>query len=71
MLEEQKNELSEQIEDDTKPLENDSSTVEASSKSDGHDETPDINDVPIDESQVIYINHFTRYWMLIKVLKIW
>lgn len=71
MLEEQKNEPSEQIEDGTEPLENDSSTVEASFKSDGHD---DINDAPIDESQVIYkytLKQFTRYWMLIKVLKIW
>lgn len=53
MLEEQKNESSEQIEDDAKPIEIGSSTVEATSKSDGYDEKPDINDVPMDDSQVI------------------
>lgn len=53
MLEEQMNESSEQIEEDAEPVETDA--LEAASKGDGHDEKPDINDVPMDESQVINI----------------
>ncbi|XP_073157790.1 uncharacterized protein [Henckelia pumila] len=49
VLEEQKNESSEQADDETKPFETDA--VEATSKSDEYNEKPDINDVPIDENQ--------------------
>ncbi|KAG8385804.1 hypothetical protein BUALT_Bualt03G0083300 [Buddleja alternifolia] len=53
LLEEQKNESSEQIEDETKPIDIDANTVEVTSKSDGYDEKPDINDVPMDENQIL------------------
>ncbi|KAI3456525.1 hypothetical protein Pfo_013188 [Paulownia fortunei] len=53
VLEEQKNESSEQIEDEAKPIEIDANTVEATSKSDGYDEKPDINDIPMDESEAL------------------
>ncbi|PIN21338.1 hypothetical protein CDL12_05974 [Handroanthus impetiginosus] len=56
VLEEQKNESSEQNEDEAKPIEIDASTAEGTPNSDGHDEKPDINDVPMDESQVINIH---------------
>ncbi|KAK6133213.1 hypothetical protein DH2020_033049 [Rehmannia glutinosa] len=51
VLEEQKEESSEQMEDDTKPIDNSTNDVEATSRSDGYDEKPDINDVPMDENQ--------------------
>ncbi|GFQ08141.1 hypothetical protein PHJA_002958100, partial [Phtheirospermum japonicum] len=51
VLEEQDNESSEQVEDEAKPNETDENTEEATSKSDGCDEKPDINDVPIDENE--------------------
>ncbi|KAL7103072.1 hypothetical protein ACP275_08G158100 [Erythranthe tilingii] len=52
VLEEQRNESSEQMEDEeTMPIE--TNTVEATSKSDDvSDEKPDINDVPMDENEV-------------------
>lgn len=46
MLEEQANESSDQLEDEANPIANDSNTVEG-------DEKPDINDVPMDDTQVI------------------
>ncbi|XP_022868293.1 uncharacterized protein LOC111387909 isoform X2 [Olea europaea var. sylvestris] len=51
VLEEQMNEYSDQLEDEAKTTESDTNTVEATSKNDGHDEKPDINDVPIDDTQ--------------------
>ncbi|KAK6149693.1 hypothetical protein DH2020_017218 [Rehmannia glutinosa] len=51
VLEEQKNESSEQIEDEAKPLEIDTSTMEATSKRDGYDGKPDMNDIPMDENE--------------------
>lgn len=54
MLEEQKNELSEQVEDEAKPIEFDANAEEVTSKSDRFDEKPDINDVPTDENKVCY-----------------
>ncbi|KAL2473432.1 hypothetical protein Fot_49168 [Forsythia ovata] len=51
VLEEQKTELSEQVEDEAKLIEVDTNAVEATSKSDGFDEKPDINDVPMDENK--------------------
>lgn len=53
VLEEQKNEALEQVEDEAKPMETETDGVEPTSKSDGFEEKPDINDVPADESQVI------------------
>lgn len=49
MLEEQKTESSEQMEDETKPSEDNADAIETMSRSDGK---PDINDVPMDENQV-------------------
>lgn len=40
------------MEDETKTIEANTNTVEATSRSDGYDEKPDINDVPMDENQV-------------------
>ncbi|KAL2467102.1 hypothetical protein Adt_42953 [Abeliophyllum distichum] len=51
VLEEQANESSDLLEDEAKPIETDTNTVEATSKSDGLDEKPDINDVPMDDTQ--------------------
>ncbi|CAI9787857.1 unnamed protein product [Fraxinus pennsylvanica] len=51
VLEEQANESSDQLEDEPKPIETEINTVETTSKSDGHDEKPDINDVPMDDTQ--------------------
>ncbi|KAL0428608.1 UNVERIFIED_CONTAM: hypothetical protein Slati_3035600 [Sesamum latifolium] len=59
VLEEQRNESSEQIEEDTKPVETDA--LEVASKGDGHDEKPDINDVPMDESQAQENNPVERH----------
>ncbi|XP_055802173.1 uncharacterized protein LOC129871293 [Solanum dulcamara] len=51
MLEEQKNDVSEQAEDDIKPFESDTNSEEPTSQADGFDEKPDINDVPMEENQ--------------------
>ncbi|KAG8365367.1 hypothetical protein BUALT_Bualt18G0097300 [Buddleja alternifolia] len=51
VLEEQNNESSEQMEDETKLVETDTDTTEATSKSDEFDEKPDINDVPMEENE--------------------
>lgn len=55
MLEEPKKEEEENTDDDdeAKPVESDENTGEQASKSDGNDEKPDINDVPMEENQVI------------------
>lgn len=53
MLEEQKNDASEQAEDDIKPIESDTNSEEPTSQADGFDEKPDINDVPMEENQVL------------------
>ncbi|XP_049392559.1 uncharacterized protein LOC125856942 [Solanum stenotomum] len=51
VLEEQKNDASEQAEDDIKPIESDTNSEEPTSQVDGFDEKPDINDVPMEENQ--------------------
>ncbi|KAE8723095.1 Formyl transferase [Hibiscus syriacus] len=51
VLEEQKNEAAENIDDEAKPREDDPSAAEPASRNDGFDEKPDINDAPMDESQ--------------------
>ncbi|KAL3519390.1 hypothetical protein ACH5RR_017539 [Cinchona calisaya] len=51
VLEEQKNEASEHVEDEAKPMETETSGVDPTAKSDGFDEKPDINDVPAEERQ--------------------
>ncbi|XP_073055983.1 uncharacterized protein [Primulina eburnea] len=58
VLEEQKNESSEQAEDETKPFETD--TVEVTSKSDEYNEKPDINDMPLDENQALHNTSLER-----------
>ncbi|KAI3466524.1 hypothetical protein Pfo_023187 [Paulownia fortunei] len=60
VLEEQKDESLEQMEDETKPIETNTNTVEATSKSDGYDEKPDMNDVPMDENQATEKNPVER-----------
>ncbi|GLU15640.1 hypothetical protein SLE2022_321130 [Rubroshorea leprosula] len=56
LLEEQKNEdaeneATEKVEDEAKPTDNNPSVTEPAHKSNGFNEKPDINDVPIEESQ--------------------
>lgn len=57
VLEEQKNEAAEnegaeKVEDESKPIDADSSAAEPTHKNETMDEKPDINDVPMEESQV-------------------
>ncbi|GKV01920.1 hypothetical protein SLEP1_g14431 [Rubroshorea leprosula] len=51
LLEEQKKEAAEKAEDETEPGDTDPSLAEPAAKSDGFDEKPDINDVPMEENQ--------------------
>ncbi|KAL4388041.1 hypothetical protein GQ457_09G001060 [Hibiscus cannabinus] len=53
VLEEQNKEAAENVDDDdeAKPSETDPSAAEPTSRNDGFDEKPDINDTPMDESQ--------------------
>ncbi|XVF27983.1 hypothetical protein REPUB_Repub14bG0156400 [Reevesia pubescens] len=56
VLEEQKkeaeeNEAAENVDDEAKPSETDHSAAEPTSRNDGLDEKPDINDVPMEESE--------------------
>lgn len=53
VIEEQKNDASEQAEDDIKPIESDTNSEEPTSQADGFDEKPDINDMPMEETQVL------------------
>lgn len=66
MLEEQKNDVSEQAEDDIKPIESDTNSEEPTSQTDGFDEKPDINDVPMEENQVLQ-NFETAVWICEKL----
>jgi hypothetical protein len=58
VLEEQKNEateideVAEKVEDEPNPVEADSTPAEPTSKNETLDEKPDINDVPMEESEV-------------------
>ncbi|XP_057961192.1 uncharacterized protein LOC131153131 [Malania oleifera] len=60
VLEEQKNEAAEKADDEAKPIDTDPSEAEPTSKSNGFDEKPDINDVPMEESQAIDIAQVAR-----------
>ncbi|TYJ12863.1 hypothetical protein E1A91_A10G010100v1 [Gossypium mustelinum] len=51
VLEEQRKEADENSDDEAKPSKADPSAVEPTSRNDGLDEKPDINDIPMDESQ--------------------
>lgn len=51
VLEEQKTEDAEPIDDEVKPIETNTDAAEPTSKTDDLDETPDINDVPMEENQ--------------------
>ncbi|GMP73391.1 hypothetical protein CsSME_00031165 [Camellia sinensis var. sinensis] len=53
VLEEQKNEAEEMVDDEAKPRDTDPNAAEPTSKNDGLDEKPDINDVPVEESQAL------------------
>lgn len=52
LLEEQKDEAAEQVEDDVKPSEGDIMTTDLNSKADDIDEKPDINDMTMEENEV-------------------
>ena len=57
LLEEQKNEAAEnegteKVDEESKPIDADSGAAEATHKNETLDENPDINDVPMEESQV-------------------
>lgn len=52
VLEEQKREDAEKADDEAKPSDADLSAVEPTLKTNGFDEKPDINDVPMEENQV-------------------
>ncbi|THG21523.1 hypothetical protein TEA_018535 [Camellia sinensis var. sinensis] len=53
VLEEQKNEAEEMVDDEAKPRDTDPNAAEPTSKNDDLDEKPDINDVPVEESQAL------------------
>lgn len=70
MLEEQKNEAAENEAADKVDEANKSNDVEpgstvARSKGELHDEKPDINDVPMEESQVIYFYSLLEVFSLL------
>lgn len=50
-LEEQQKDTEENNDDEAKPADAEASATEPTSKSDGHNEKPDINDVPMEENQ--------------------
>ncbi|KAL6538592.1 hypothetical protein OROGR_012580 [Orobanche gracilis] len=60
VLEEQNDEFSEQMEDETNPIDSNTNNVEATSESEGYDEKPNMNDVPMDEYQVTKKNPVER-----------
>lgn len=51
VLEEQKNEATEPVEDEAKPMETETNEAQTTTKGHGFDEKPDINDVPAEENQ--------------------
>ncbi|XP_022723706.1 probable serine/threonine-protein kinase DDB_G0291350 isoform X2 [Durio zibethinus] len=51
VLEEQKKEAAENLDDEAKPSETDPNAAEPTSRNDDFDEKPDINDVPMEESE--------------------
>ncbi|KAK7412711.1 hypothetical protein VNO78_04275 [Psophocarpus tetragonolobus] len=65
LLEEQRNEAAENegaenVDDESKPIDADSGAAEPARKNETLDEKPDINDVPMDESQSQYKNQVVR-----------
>ena len=52
LLEEQQNEAAEQIEEEANLIDTEPAATEATTKDEGLDEKPDINDVPMEENQV-------------------
>lgn len=53
VLEEQKREDTEKADEEAKPNDADLNSAEPTSKTNGFDEKPDINDVPMEENQVL------------------
>ncbi|XP_050370333.1 uncharacterized protein LOC126788388 [Argentina anserina] len=51
LLEEQQNEASEQVEEEANLIETEPAEIEVTTKDEGLDEKPDINDVPMEENQ--------------------
>ncbi|XP_022848230.1 B-cell CLL/lymphoma 7 protein family member A-like [Olea europaea var. sylvestris] len=60
LLVEQKNESSEEVDDEAKSTEADKNADDGTPNTDGCDEKPDINDVPMDENQVLENNPVER-----------
>nr|KYP62694.1 hypothetical protein KK1_017241 [Cajanus cajan] len=65
LLEEQRNEAAEnegaeKVDDDSKPIDSDSGAADPARKNETLDEKPDINDVPMEESQSQYKNQVVR-----------
>ncbi|KAA8515577.1 hypothetical protein F0562_018812 [Nyssa sinensis] len=60
VLEEQKNEAADKVDDEAKPSDTEPNAAEPTSKSDGFGEKPDINDVPMEESQASGDNPLAR-----------
>lgn len=60
VLEEQKREDAEKADDEAKPSDADLSAVEPTLKTNGFDEKPDINDVPMEENQALDQNQLAR-----------
>jgi hypothetical protein len=74
VLEEQKNEateideVAEKVEDEPNPVEADSTAAEPTSKNETLDEKPDINDVPMEESEVNLCSSLHVHFMFIYIL---
>ncbi|RVW45876.1 hypothetical protein CK203_101136 [Vitis vinifera] len=60
VLEEQKREDAEKADDEAKPSDADLSAAEPTLKTNGFDEKPDINDVPMEENQALDQNQLAR-----------
>ncbi len=50
----------EKADDEAKPSDSDQSAAEPTSKTNGFDEKPDINDMPMEENQAVDQNKLTR-----------
>lgn len=60
VLEEQRNEAEDKVEDETKPSDTDSNAAQRTSKNGGLNDKPDINDVPMGESELPDDNPLAR-----------
>ena len=65
VLEEQKVESSEQMEDENKPDDGNSDAIETTSRG---DEKPDMNDTPMDENQVSIASFFSSFSLVVHLV---